>query len=36
MNIYGDVVADEKAIAGAKVAQLAFQENRAHTEREAG
>lgn len=34
MNIYGDVVTDEMAIAGAKVAQLAFEGNGAQTERE--
>jgi integrase len=34
MNIYGDVVTDEMAVAGSKVAQLAFQGNGAHTERE--
>lgn len=33
MNIYGDVVTDEMAIAGVKVARLAFQGNGAHTER---
>ncbi len=33
MNIYGDVVTDEMTTAGIKVAQLAFQGNRAQTER---
>lgn len=33
MNIYGDVVTDEMAIAGVKVAQLAFQSNGAQAER---
>lgn len=33
MNIYGDVVTDEMTIAGAKVAQLAFQGNGAQAER---
>lgn len=36
MNIYGDVVTDEMALAGAKVAQLAFQGNGAQAEREGG
>lgn len=36
MNIYGDVVTDEMAVAGAKVAQLAFQGNGAQAEREGG
>jgi len=35
MNIYGDVVTDEMTIAGARVAQLAFQTIGAQTEREA-
>jgi integrase len=34
MNIYGDVVTDEMATAGIKVAQLAFQGNGAQTERD--
>ena len=34
-NIYGDVVTDEMATAGIKVAQLAFKGNRAQAEREA-
>ena len=33
MNVYGDVVTDEMATAGSKVAQLAFQSNGAQTER---
>lgn len=33
MNIYGDVVTDEMAVAGMKVAQLAFQSIGAQTER---
>ena len=33
MNIYGDVVTDEMAIAGVKVAQLAFQRDGAQAER---
>jgi integrase len=33
MNIYGDVVTDEMATAGIKVAQLAFQSNGAQAER---
>ena len=33
MNIYGDVVTDEMATAGNKVAQLAFQSNGAQAER---
>jgi integrase len=33
MNIYGDVVTDEMETAGLKVAQLAFQGNGAHAER---
>ncbi len=33
MNVYGDVVTDEMATAGNKVAQLAFQSNGAQTER---
>jgi integrase len=33
MNIYGDVVTDEMTTAGIKVAQLAFQGNGAHAER---
>lgn len=36
MNIYGDVVTDEMAVAGAKVAQLAFQGNGAQAERGGG
>lgn len=36
MNIYGDVVTDEMTIAGAKVAQLAFQGNGAQAVREGG
>jgi hypothetical protein len=36
MNIYGDVVTDEMAVAGAKVAPLAFQGNGAQAEREGG
>ena len=35
MNIYGDVVTDEMTIAGARVAQLAFQTIGAQTERAA-
>ncbi len=34
MNIYGDVVTDEMSTAGLRVAELAFQTNGAHTERE--
>ena len=33
MNIYGDVLTDEMTIAGAKVAQLAFNGTGAQTER---
>jgi integrase len=33
-NVYGDVVTDEMAAAGNRVAQLAFQSNRAQAERE--
>ena len=36
MNIYGDVVTDEMTVAGARVAQLAFQSNGAQTERTTG
>jgi integrase len=32
-NVYGDVVTDEMATAGMKVAQLAFQSNGAQAER---
>jgi integrase len=35
-NIYGDVVTDEMATAGLKVSELAFQGNRAQTERNGG
>jgi len=35
-NIYGDVVTDEMTTASSKVAQLAFQTNRAQTERKEG
>jgi hypothetical protein len=34
MNIYGDVVTDEMSTAGLKVAEIAFQKNGAHAERE--
>jgi hypothetical protein len=34
MNVYGDVVTDEMSTAGLKVAEIAFQKNRAQTERE--
>lgn len=34
MNIYGDVVTDEMAIAGAKIANLAFPKNGAQAERD--
>ncbi len=34
MNVYGDVVTDEMATAGSKVAQLSFQSNGAQTERD--
>jgi hypothetical protein len=33
MNIYGDVVTDEMATAGVKIAQIAFQGIGARTER---
>jgi integrase len=35
MNIYGDVVTDEMTTAGIRVSQLAFQIDRAQTERRA-
>jgi integrase len=36
MNVYGDVVTDEMTTAGVRVAQLAFQGNRAQAERAPG
>lgn len=34
MNVYGDIVTDEMATAGMKVAQLAFKSNGVQAERE--